>query len=80
MSQKPEIDFIDPSETYTDLVIKDITVGDGEEAALVLLDERLSGGDALRLGGPADHSFEVRWSVCAVFHEITIAHGTALVN
>ncbi|GGR71689.1 peptidylprolyl isomerase [Nocardioides luteus] len=31
MSQKPEIDFVDPTPP-TDLVIKDITVGDGEEA------------------------------------------------
>jgi peptidylprolyl isomerase len=32
MSQKPEIDFIDPSETYTDLVITDLVEGEGEEA------------------------------------------------
>ncbi|MEI7058681.1 FKBP-type peptidyl-prolyl cis-trans isomerase [Nocardioides sp. CCNWLW239] len=31
MSQKPEIDFVDPTPP-TDLVIKDITIGDGEEA------------------------------------------------
>jgi peptidylprolyl isomerase len=31
-AEKPEIDFIDPSEVPTDLVIKDITVGDGAEA------------------------------------------------
>ena len=31
-SQKPEIDFIDPSEAPSDLVIKDITEGDGDEA------------------------------------------------
>ncbi|MBC7279235.1 MULTISPECIES: FKBP-type peptidyl-prolyl cis-trans isomerase [unclassified Nocardioides] len=31
MTQKPEIDFVDPTPP-TDLVIKDITVGDGEEA------------------------------------------------
>jgi len=31
MSQKPEIDFVDPTPP-TDLVINDITVGDGEEA------------------------------------------------
>jgi peptidylprolyl isomerase len=31
MSQKPEIDFFDPTPP-TDLVIKDITIGDGQEA------------------------------------------------
>ncbi|SFB73392.1 peptidylprolyl isomerase [Nocardioides terrae] len=31
MSEKPEIDFVDPTPP-TDLVIKDITEGDGEEA------------------------------------------------
>jgi len=31
MSQKPEIDFVDPTPP-TDLVITDLTVGDGEEA------------------------------------------------
>ena len=31
MSQKPEIDFVDPTPP-ADLVITDITVGDGEEA------------------------------------------------
>ena len=31
MSQKPEIDFVDPTPP-TDLVIKDITIGDGDEA------------------------------------------------
>ncbi|NYI79063.1 FKBP-type peptidyl-prolyl cis-trans isomerase [Nocardioides panzhihuensis] len=31
MTQKPEIDFVDPTPP-TDLVIKDITIGDGEEA------------------------------------------------
>ena len=32
MTQKPEIDFVDPTPP-TDLVINDITVGDGAEAA-----------------------------------------------
>ena len=32
MSQKPEIDFVDPSQTYTELVITDVVEGDGEEA------------------------------------------------
>jgi peptidylprolyl isomerase len=32
MSQKPEIDFVDPSQTYTELVITDLIEGDGEEA------------------------------------------------
>ena len=32
MSQKPEIDFVDP-EPPTDLVITDLSVGDGAEAA-----------------------------------------------
>ncbi|MBM7515560.1 MULTISPECIES: FKBP-type peptidyl-prolyl cis-trans isomerase [Nocardioides] len=31
MSQKPEIDFVDPTPP-TDLVITDLTVGDGDEA------------------------------------------------
>ena len=31
MSQKPEIDFVDPTPP-TDLVSQDITIGDGEEA------------------------------------------------
>jgi peptidylprolyl isomerase len=32
MTQKPEIDFVDPTPP-TDLVVNDITVGDGAEAA-----------------------------------------------
>ena len=32
MTEKPEIDFLDPSEVPDDLVIKDIAVGDGDEA------------------------------------------------
>jgi peptidylprolyl isomerase len=31
MSEKPEIDFVDPTPP-TDLVVTDVTVGDGEEA------------------------------------------------
>ncbi|MFT4263739.1 MAG: FKBP-type peptidyl-prolyl cis-trans isomerase [Nocardioides sp.] len=32
MSEKPEIDFIDPDQTYDELVITDLIEGDGEEA------------------------------------------------
>ncbi|UDY24674.1 FKBP-type peptidyl-prolyl cis-trans isomerase [Nocardioides sp. Kera G14] len=31
-AEKPEIDFVDPSETYTDLVITDLREGEGDEA------------------------------------------------
>ena len=32
MSQKPEVEFVDPTQTYTDLVITDLIEGDGDEA------------------------------------------------
>jgi peptidylprolyl isomerase len=32
MSQKPEVEFVDPTQTYTDLVITDLVEGDGDEA------------------------------------------------
>ncbi|TCJ31187.1 FKBP-type peptidyl-prolyl cis-trans isomerase [Nocardioides jejuensis] len=32
MSQKPDIEFVDPTQTYTDLVITDLIEGDGDEA------------------------------------------------
>jgi peptidylprolyl isomerase len=32
MSQKPDVEFVDPTQTYTDLVITDLVEGDGDEA------------------------------------------------
>jgi peptidylprolyl isomerase len=32
MSQKPDVEFVDPTQTYTDLVITDLIEGDGDEA------------------------------------------------
>ncbi|HSX66112.1 FKBP-type peptidyl-prolyl cis-trans isomerase [Nocardioides sp.] len=34
MSQKPEVEFVDPTQTYTDLVITDLVEGDGDEAVV----------------------------------------------